>query len=85
MPFLTMDGPGGVPYTKLFDYDGGANVVYEGWARSERNPNANKDKAIWFIKKYTYDVAGNVTLIQTALGNTNESHIWDNRAALTYK
>lgn len=60
-----------------FDPDVNNNPTYAGYAPKGKLSS----EAFWFIVKYTYDVNQNVTLIQSAL---NDSQIWDNRASLVY-
>ena len=65
--------------TKVFDYVGGDNPIYIGWAQ----PGSSKSDAVWRIQKLTYS-GNNVTDIQWANGVINFNSIWDNRASLTY-
>lgn len=71
---------GTIPYTELFDYVGGTNVIYLGAA----NPGSLSSAAVWQIRKYTYDVNNNVTSIQYASGSGSFNQVWDNRASLIY-
>ncbi len=69
-------------YSQLIDYDWWDNPVYiweaNPWSIwSEANP-------IWRIKKLTYDVNWNVTILYWADWDTNFNNIWNNRASLTY-
>jgi hypothetical protein len=61
------------------EYD--ANLIlYLGRAR----PGAVTSAPEWQIKKYTYDVSGNVTAWQFAGGTNDYTKVWDDRASYTY-
>lgn len=67
------------------DYLAGTNPIYIGSAR----PGASTAEPIWQIKRLTFDVNNNVTMIQWPLradGSVSSDYefIWNNRAALTY-
>lgn len=70
-------------YTRIYDYDGSGNMIYEGWAQSIINPATSQ--SVWAIRKYTYNVSNYLTNVQWAAGSTSESNIWDNRASLSYQ
>jgi hypothetical protein len=71
--------PTASPRVKMYAYDGGNNLIYEGWAR----PGSSTAAPVWAIKKYSY-TGSNLTKEEWAPGNSSESKIWDNRASLTY-
>lgn len=75
----TMGGPPSYPWQQAFDFVGGSNLIYEGWA----GPGVATSAAGWCIRKYTYD-GSNMTAVQHAGGTTTMTAIWDNRASLTY-
>lgn len=67
------------------DYLAGTNPIYIGVAR----PGASLARAVWQIKKLTFDVNNNVTMIQWPLrpdGSVSSDYefIWNDRATLTY-
>lgn len=66
-------------FIKVYDYQGGNLVVYEGKAL----PGTKKGKAKWQIKKYIY--SGNfVTDIQFAGGTDEFNKTWNNRTSYNY-
>jgi hypothetical protein len=62
-----------------YAYDASGNVEYVGRAR----PGTAKSDPLWQIQKFTYGADG-VTDVQWAGGLAAFSHIWNNRAALSY-
>jgi hypothetical protein len=72
-------GPPAEAWQQIYDYDVDDNLVYEGWARSNTATSAPG----WTILKRTY-VGNNLITEQWAHGDTNDSNVWDDRAALTY-
>ncbi len=65
---------------KKAEYDASNNPVYIGFAA----PGMAPDAPAWQIKKFTYDVNGNVTDIQFASGSNDYDKVWDNRASYSY-
>lgn len=74
--------PPATAVTKKYAYDGGGNLIYEGWCSPGVTPTTSV--AVWTIRKFTYDGSNNLTDEQWADGNTSADNIWDNRASLTY-
>lgn len=72
------------PYQQLMDFDGGANVIYIGWA----TPGVATSAAKWKIRKlgYTADSGGNlqVTSIKYASKDVGFNSIWDSRTSYVY-
>jgi len=75
------DAPPDFAISKLYDYGGGSNILYIGWALSSGPPDATK--AVWAIQKFTYS-GSNLTQTQWAVGSSTFANIWNNRASLTY-
>lgn len=67
-------------FTLQMDYVGGTNLIYLGRA----TPGTATSAAAWQIRKFTYDINNNPTVIAWAGGSTAFSSIYDNRAGLTY-
>lgn len=70
------------PYTQRYDYAGTSNVVYMGQAVPGQL--ANTGLAVWRIRKFEYDVGGNVVSVSWAAGTARKNQVWDNRAVLVY-
>jgi hypothetical protein len=66
----------GVLMQARFDYEGGSNVVYAGFAPSGKG----EGEAFWVISKFTYDVNDNITAAQMAPKGSN----WTARGGYTY-
>ena len=64
----------------LFDYQGGAQVIYIGRAR----PGANVRRPVWQITKWTYNAAGNVLAVRYAGGSDSFAFRWKIRTTYTY-
>ena len=75
----SMGPPPTDPRTRVYQYDAGNFLIYEGWAK----PGSAYTDPVWAIRKYTY-TGGNLTLTQWADGNTAEDNIWANAATLQY-
>lgn len=94
-------GPPEYAYTILYDYDGNGNVIYVGYALSSPTPGPVAGMvaqtaqipttgpvtsgAYWAVKKFTYNGSSQLSKVQWANGNTQQSSVWDNRAALFYQ
>lgn len=72
---VAADAPPGLALQKLYDYDVGGNLIYEGWAPCGIATAA----AAWAIRKNTMS-GSNLAATQWADGNTNMDNVWDNRA-----
>jgi hypothetical protein len=73
------------PYTQVFDYQGGTNLVYLGQAAPGNLTNTAL--AVWRIRRFTYDVNSNVLTVAwatNARGQATFDQVWNNRAALSY-
>lgn len=68
--------------TVLIDYDAvfTSTPIYVGKAARGSASSA----AVWQIIKLTLDINGNIISKKWAGGNDGFSHIWDNRASLSY-
>lgn len=69
--------------THIFDYTGSPATglpVYEGITEA----GGDVAKAMWRIKKYTYDGQNQCTNIQWAQVTPQNNAIWNNRATYTY-
>jgi hypothetical protein len=66
-------------WTLAMEYDGANNLIYFGRAA----PGSAKSDPVWQILKFTY-AGTNVTDQQYAGGSNLFTHVWDNRAALSY-
>jgi len=75
------ESPPSVCYTRIFDYDVGGNLIYEGWARAQLN--APTSRPCWAIRATTYGAAGPLAQ-RWAGGDSKEQWIWDARATLSY-
>lgn len=62
------------------DYDVNSNPLYLGKAV----PGTATSSPLWQIRKFTYDINSNLTVIQFANGTNDFTQIWDNRASLPY-
>ncbi len=62
------------------DYDGGSNLVYEGWAA----PGTTTSAPAWQIRKHTYDGSNNRLTTKFANGTNDYNQVWDDRASLSY-
>lgn len=71
--------PANPPDIKLYDYAGGQNIIYEGWAAA----GSDVRDPVWAIKRYDY-TAGQLTGEVWASADSCYTHVWNNRAALTY-
>ena len=79
-PYRNNDNaPPSEAWTKLYDYAGGSNLIYEGFAKSGQATSA----AVWAIKQYSY-TGNNLTEEAWAGGSSAPTNIWDNRASLIY-
>lgn len=67
-------------YTKLFDVQGGTDIIYIGKAIA----GANTGSPVWQIKKLIYDTNNNVSGIYWASGNTSFDYIYDSRETYPY-
>jgi hypothetical protein len=75
------------PYQKIWDYQGGDQPIYEGWA----TPGVPQNSTGWRIKLYTYitvSVGGSpvsvLSQVQFANGDVQFHFIWANRTTYTY-
>lgn len=66
-------------YEAIVVDDGGAGVIYTGYAVSS---GANRSQPVWAIKRTRKE--GDVTVTTWADGNKDFDNIWDNREALIY-
>ena len=66
--------------TVTFEYDGSNNLIFMGRAQA----GLKKGKVGWQVKKFTYDINGNVLEIQWASGTGSFDKIWDDRFLYTY-
>lgn len=66
--------------TNTFEYDGSNNLIFMGRTPAGRS----KSEAQWQIKKFTYDVDGNLLDIQWAEGTGNFDKIWNDRDSFEY-
>jgi hypothetical protein len=66
-------------FITTLDYNGSGQIIYQGYA----TPNSSKDKAVWQIRKLTYN-GMNLTDVQFAQGSKEFNFIWNNRAGYTY-
>jgi hypothetical protein len=64
----------------LFEYDGSNNMIYHGISE----PGSIQSAALWQIKKFSYDGAGNLISLLYADGSLGFSKVWNNRAAYAY-
>ena len=69
-------------YTQKMEYDVNWNLIYF-WEAFPWN-SSNTDKAVWRIRKMTYDVSNNLTDVEWAWGTDDFNKIYDNRTTLTY-
>jgi len=67
-------------YTKLFDVQGGTEVVYIGKALA----GAGAGSPVWQIKKLTYDTNNNVSGIYWASGDSTYKYVYDDRETYSY-
>lgn len=78
------EAPPKTPYTKLYDYDGSGNLIYEGFSKSVNN--AATSAALWAIKQYAYaTVAGSSVVSASKWAQGGETKVWDSRAGYTYQ
>jgi len=61
-------------------YDVSGNPIYVGIAA----PGSLTSEAKWQVRKLTFDLNGNVTVIEYAGGLPNFSYKWDSRLSLVY-
>jgi hypothetical protein len=66
-------------YEELLVDDGGAGVIYTGYAL---NGGANQGQPVWAIKRIRKE--GDVSITTWADGNKNFDNVWDNREVLIY-
>lgn len=67
------------------DADGGANLIYKGFAR----PGASESADVWQIAKMAYDANNNITSITWPQGSNSAASsefifAWSDRASYTY-
>jgi len=62
------------------DYGGGKRVVYLG----EAPPGSLQSEGKWRIRKFNYNITGDLLEIQWADGDGNFDKVWNNRAGYTY-
>jgi len=77
------EAPTANPYTKLMDYDGNGNLLYEGWARA----GSMTSQPVWAIKRHQFKgFGGNLREWRAdwANGASSQTNVWDNRATLSY-
>ena len=73
------NAPTSNPFTRMYDYDGSGNMIYEGWAV----PGTPASSPAWAIRKYTYS-GGLLQTSQWAYGTSALSFVWNNRASFPY-
>ena len=62
------------PYTRVYDYDGSGNMIYEGWAKAGVQPT----DSYWAIRRYVYS-GSQLTRSDWADGNSAQDNRWDTR------
>jgi len=69
-------------YCQLYDYDASNNAIYF-WECLPWD-SLKTTEPLFRIKKFTYDISGNMTLWNYADWNIVMDNVWDDRAILSY-
>ncbi len=69
-----------ITYTQKIENDSSGRPIFIGLAK----PGTATSKALWQIRKITYDGSGFLTDVQWAGGNATFNQVWDDRAGLSY-